>query len=267
MSNVPEGAHLEYQKTQLIGSLGAVAETMRNCAAIADQFSQMLAHGHVNFNGAAPLHMMPPGLNAAIADPKQFFALPSPAAATPAERKRKAEAQDPDEDGKKKKRGSVKKPKDPNAPKRPASSYIFFQNEIRSQLKSKHPNMTQHELLNHISKQWSEMTPPQRDVYEKKQAAAKARYEAEKKVYEARDAVTSPVVVAAVIPDTPSPIIPAAIVPSSDTSEDDASDDDDSSSETSEEDKPSPKKSKVPPAPAPKPVATPKEKKHKKTKA
>ena len=149
---------------KLIGSLGAVAETMRNCAAIADQFSQMLAHGHVNFNGAAPLHMMPPGLNAAIADPKQFFALPSPAAATPAERKRKAEAQDPDEDGKKKKRGSVKKPKDPNAPKRPASSYIFFQNEIRSQLKSKHPNMTQHELLNHISKQWSEMTPPQRDV-------------------------------------------------------------------------------------------------------
>ncbi|KAG8750247.1 hypothetical protein FRC12_012971, partial [Ceratobasidium sp. 428] len=42
-----------------------------------------------------------------------------------------------------KKRGRVpregKRVKDPNAPKRPATSYILFQNDIRDELKAKNP--------------------------------------------------------------------------------------------------------------------------------
>lgn len=69
-------------------------------------------------------------------------------------RKRKAVDHDEETDPKKRKR----KPRDPNAPKRPPSSYILFQNDIRKQLKEKHPNVPNNELLAMISKQWNEMT-------------------------------------------------------------------------------------------------------------
>jgi hypothetical protein len=67
--------------------------------------------------------------------------------------KRKAVDHDEDTDSKKRKR----KPRDPNAPKRPASSYILFQNDIRKELKEKHPNVSNNELLAMISKLWNDM--------------------------------------------------------------------------------------------------------------
>lgn len=70
--------------------------------------------------------------------------------------KRKREAED------KKKRKT--KPKDPNAPKRPPSSYLLFQNEVRQQLKAKHPNIPNNELLNLIAKAWGEMPKKEKDV-------------------------------------------------------------------------------------------------------
>ena len=77
-----------------------------------------------------------------------------------------------DEGGKKRKsRGEdaegkrrAKKPKDPNAPKRPASSYLLFQNDVRAELKAKNPQMRNNELLSAISKLWSEMPQQQKDV-------------------------------------------------------------------------------------------------------
>lgn len=69
-------------------------------------------------------------------------------------RKRKAADHDEDLDSKKRKR----KPRDPNAPKRPPSSYILFQNDIRKELKEKHPNVANNELLAMIAKRWNEMT-------------------------------------------------------------------------------------------------------------
>ncbi|KAF8075899.1 high mobility group box domain-containing protein [Lyophyllum atratum] len=57
-----------------------------------------------------------------------------------------------------------RKPKDPNAPKRPASSYIMFQNEIRKDLKEKNPNITNSDLLLLISKKWAEMSEEDKAV-------------------------------------------------------------------------------------------------------
>ncbi|KAF8883409.1 high mobility group box domain-containing protein, partial [Infundibulicybe gibba] len=50
------------------------------------------------------------------------------------------------------------KPKDPNAPRRPASSYILFQNAVRTEMKATNPEMTNHELLAMISKKWQDMS-------------------------------------------------------------------------------------------------------------
>ncbi|TFY74730.1 hypothetical protein EWM64_g9284, partial [Hericium alpestre] len=124
----------------------------------------------------APLALNTDGLQGAL----------SPTASTPVApkgRKRKGEDIDPPTDGKK--RRAVKKPRDPNAPKRPPSSYIYYQNEIRAALKNKYPDITHSELLTRISQQWSKMTPEEKDSYEQKQAVAKAKYEQEKAVYDA----------------------------------------------------------------------------------
>jgi len=78
--------------------------------------------------------------------------------------KRKAKEMEDDGEGKPKKKRQPRKARDPNEPKRPASAYILFQNDIRKELKSQHPGITQTELLNLIAKQWTEMTEDQKLV-------------------------------------------------------------------------------------------------------
>ncbi len=120
-----------------MGSLNNLAEQMRNCSAVADQFARIL--------GALP-YGTPVGH------------VPVPGAAGPTGRKRKLAAAE-DGDGKRK-----RKAKDPNAPKRPASSYLIFQNDVRQELKQKHPEKTNNELLTMIAKLWSEMPREQKEV-------------------------------------------------------------------------------------------------------
>ena len=124
---------------QFIGSLQAVAETLRNAAVYADQYAQMVSH-------------MPVGAGSI---PNGQFVMAAPGVAPVAGRKRKARG-----DGEKKPR----KKKDPNAPKRPASSYLLFQNEVRAQLKTNNPNMPNNELLGTIAKLWSEMPKEKKEV-------------------------------------------------------------------------------------------------------
>jgi len=63
-----------------------------------------------------------------------------------------------------KKRKRPTKPKDPNAPKRPASSYILFQNEVRKELKERHPELSNADLLSLISEQWKSMSDEQKEA-------------------------------------------------------------------------------------------------------
>lgn len=70
---------------------------------------------------------------------------------------------DDTETGGKRKR-VAKIPKDPDAPKRPASSYLLFQNEIRAQLKEENPNMNNSDLVKHISARWATMTAEDKTV-------------------------------------------------------------------------------------------------------
>lgn len=124
---------------------------MRDAATIADQFSQIIRD--IPYHPGHPGFMPPNG---------QFLQLPpAPVPPTPAGGKRKSRATDEDGEGKKKRKT---KPKDPNAPKRPASSYLLFQNEIRQELKAKNPHLTNNELLAQISKVWTDMPKEEKDV-------------------------------------------------------------------------------------------------------
>lgn len=70
------------------------------------------------------------------------------------------------EEGGKKKRKRVveKKIKDPNAPKRPPSAYLLYQNEVRNTIKAQHPEMPYSEILGEISKGWSGLNEQQKKV-------------------------------------------------------------------------------------------------------
>lgn len=102
-----------------------------------------------------------------------------------------------------KKRKRATKPKDPNAPKRPASSYILFQNEVRKELKERHPDLTNADLLSLISEQWKSMSDEQKEAsrvqassrtlfshtlqtYNQAMKTAKAQYSEDKKAYDNR---------------------------------------------------------------------------------
>jgi hypothetical protein len=115
-----------------------------------------------------------------------------------------------DGDGSKKRKRSVK-PKDPNAPKRPASSYILFQNEKRGLLREENPDLSNAAILQLCSDMWKNADDETREVrstrpsrygclpcipvavlmlarqeYNRKQLAEKTRYELHKKAWDSR---------------------------------------------------------------------------------
>ena len=66
------------------------------------------------------------------------------------------------------------KPKDPNAPKRPQSSYFLFMNERRPILKEEHKDKSMTDISKLISAEWKALTD--KTKYENKAAKLKAQY-------------------------------------------------------------------------------------------
>jgi len=87
----------------------------------------------------------------------------------------------------------VKKPKDPNAPKKNQSSYFIFSNERRAQLAAKHKAEKPDEKVSItaiskiISAEWKEIDPQIKKGYEAQAAAQKVKYQEEMEVYKKTD--------------------------------------------------------------------------------
>ncbi|CEH16321.1 HMG box-containing protein [Ceraceosorus bombacis] len=81
--------------------------------------------------------------------------------------------------------------RDPKAPKRPPSAYLLFQNEVRDDMRKRHPELTYAEILSKISEAWKALTDNQRQVYHDKTVEAMARWGVEKKAH-AGDASGAP---------------------------------------------------------------------------
>jgi len=116
---------------------------MRQCASVADQFAQSLSQA--SFSGSSLPSLISPE---AVGNGN----------------KRQGTEDDDIEGPTKKRRVANKKIKDPDAPKRAASSYIFFQNDLRQELRKKHPDMSAAEVMTMVSKRWAEMTREQKAV-------------------------------------------------------------------------------------------------------
>ncbi|KAF9696867.1 hypothetical protein EKO04_004613 [Ascochyta lentis] len=82
---------------------------------------------------------------------------------------------------------SGKKKKDPNAPKRGLSAYMFFANEQRDKVREDNPGIKFGDVGKMLGEKWKALSEKQRTPYEAKAAADKKRYEEEKAAYQAQD--------------------------------------------------------------------------------
>jgi len=80
------------------------------------------------------------------------------------------------------KKGSKKK-KDPDAPKRNKSAYMFFCSDKREQVKNEHPDMKMTDISKELAKMWKVVTDGDKKPFAKKAEEDKKRYEKEKKEY------------------------------------------------------------------------------------
>ncbi|KAI9887330.1 MAG: Non-histone chromosomal protein 6 [Watsoniomyces obsoletus] len=76
-----------------------------------------------------------------------------------------------------------KRKKDPNAPKRGLSAYMFFANEQRENVRDENPGITFGQVGKVLGERWKALNEKQRQPYEAKAAADKKRYEDEKAQY------------------------------------------------------------------------------------
>ncbi|CAF9941964.1 Non-histone chromosomal protein 6 [Imshaugia aleurites] len=81
----------------------------------------------------------------------------------------------------------TKKKKDPNAPKRGLSAYMFFANEQRDNVREENPGITFGQVGKVLGERWKALNTKQREPYEAKAATDKKRYEDEKASYNAND--------------------------------------------------------------------------------
>lgn len=79
----------------------------------------------------------------------------------------------------------IKKKKDPNAPKRPLSSYMIFASETRGKVLEESPGMSLGDVGRALGERWKAISPDEKETFEAKAAAAKAKYEEEMKAYNA----------------------------------------------------------------------------------
>ncbi|ANB14612.1 Nhp6bp [Sugiyamaella lignohabitans] len=81
-----------------------------------------------------------------------------------------------------------KKKKDPNAPKRALSAYMYFANENRDNIKNENPDISFGQIGKVLGEQWKALTDAEKVPYEAKATQDKKRYEEEKAAYQASKA-------------------------------------------------------------------------------
>lgn len=79
----------------------------------------------------------------------------------------------------------LRKARDPDAPKRPPSAYLLFQNEVRADMRERFPEMPYKEILGKVSEAWKNLSEADRKIYQDKTNEEMKRWTVEKKDHEA----------------------------------------------------------------------------------
>jgi len=89
------------------------------------------------------------------------------------------------------KKKRAKKVKDPNAPKKPANSYLLFTMDIRADIIKKEPELKATEVMKKCAEMWKNIDKEKKEFYEKKCTEMKKVYEKEKKAYDEKVAAAA----------------------------------------------------------------------------
>lgn len=85
-----------------------------------------------------------------------------------------------------------RKAKDPNAPKRPRSAYIFFCNDKRAEIKEKNPDMKMPDIARKLGEMWKGLKEKKKQPYLDEAAKDKARYDSEMGEYSPKNKAKGP---------------------------------------------------------------------------
>lgn len=77
----------------------------------------------------------------------------------------------------------IKKRKDPNLPKRPLSSFIFFCNEYRGKVRTEKPDLKMGGVMKELGKIWAELDDKKKETFIKLAETAKGQYEEQLEQY------------------------------------------------------------------------------------
>lgn len=84
------------------------------------------------------------------------------------------------------KKKATRKKKDPDAPKRSLSAYMFFANENRDIVRAENPGISFGQVGKLLGEKWKALSADEKTPYETKAATDKKRYEKEKAEYAKR---------------------------------------------------------------------------------
>ena len=148
-------------RTQVCNAFARAAVAMRDAAQTAENFSNWFSRVNNLQNVPAP-----PMFNGLYNFSPTFGGQQQqqPYQSSEVEQTGKKRKTSGDQEGKRKRQVKEKKPKDLNAPKRPPSAYLLFQNEVRKNFKGEHPDMPYSQVLSEISKLWHALTPEEKAV-------------------------------------------------------------------------------------------------------
>ncbi|ORX85896.1 high mobility group box, partial [Anaeromyces robustus] len=77
-----------------------------------------------------------------------------------------------------------KRQKEEGAPKRPITSFMFFSQDKRAEVKRDNPDASFGELGKIIGNLWKNASPEEKEKYEKKASEDKERYRREMEIFE-----------------------------------------------------------------------------------
>lgn len=81
------------------------------------------------------------------------------------------------------KRKTIRKKKDPDAPKRSLSAYMFFANDNRDIVRAENPGILFGQVGKMLGEKWKALTSEEKVPYDTKAETDKKRYEREKAEY------------------------------------------------------------------------------------
>lgn len=79
--------------------------------------------------------------------------------------------------------GKQRKVKDPNAPSRPRSAWIYYYSTNSKQFREDHPDLSQKDITTAMSKDWKKMSDKQKAKYNKLAEKDRERYQTEMAAY------------------------------------------------------------------------------------